>query len=415
MTDKDRLAKTRAFSQQFAERAFRRPLTAEQQLFFADSRFADGKPSSDSVKEIVLLSLKSPRFLYPDLGQADDYSVATRLAIGLWDSMPDNQLLRAAAAGRLKTPDEARQQALRMLRDPRSRAKLRDAFHHWIGLDHAEEIAKDTEQYPDYDKSLEADLRTSLNIFLDNIVWQTAGADFRKLLNSRYLPLNERLARLYGAQRVKHLGEFGPSFFDHERAGLLTHPYLLALYSYHNGTSPIHRGVFVTRHVLGRSLKPPPEAVVFKDEVFASDMTMREKVTQLTKPDACMTCHEIINPLGFALEQFDGIGRLRKTEKGRPINTISDYLSADGSAVRLTSAGDLARHATESRSAQNRFIEMLFNQVAKQPVRAYGSGVRNRLREEFVASGFNVQFLLAETAVINALHGVDTGPPAERN
>ena len=415
ITDKDRLAKTRAFSQQFTERAFRRPLTAEQQLFFADSRFAHGKPTTDSVKEVVLLSLKSPRFLYPDLGQADDYSVATRLAIGLWDSMPDDELLRAATAGRLKTPDEARQQALRMLRDPRSRAKLRSAFHHWIGLDHAEEIVKDTEHYPDYDKSLEADLRTSLNIFLDNIVWRTAGADFRKLLNSRHLPLNERLAKFYGAQRVKQLGEFGPSFFDHERAGLLTHPYLLALYSYHNGTSPIHRGVFVTRHVLGRLLKPPPEAVVFKDEAFAPDMTMREKVTQLTKPDTCMTCHEIINPLGFALEQFDGIGRLRKTEKGRPINTISDYLSADGNSIRLTSAGDLARHATESPSAQNRFIEMLFNQVAKQPVRAYGLAVRNQLREDFVASSFNVQFLLAETAVINALRGIEASPPTERN
>ena len=415
MTDKDRLAKTRAFSQQFAERAFRRPLTAEQQRFFADSRFADSKPASDSVKEVVLLTLKSPRFLYPDLGQADDYSVATRLALGLWDSMPDDELLRAAAAGRLNTPDEARQQALRMLRDSRSRAKLRDTFHHWLGIDHAEEIAKDTEQYPNYDKSLEADLRTSLNIFLDNIVWRTAGADFRKLLNSRHLPLNERLAGFYGAQRVKHLGEFGPSFFDHERAGLLTHPYLLALYSYHNSTSPIHRGVFVTRHLLGRSLKPPPAAVVFKDEAFAPDMTMREKVTQLTKADACMTCHGIINPLGFALEQFDTIGRLRDTEKGRPINTISDYLSADGSAVRLTSAGDLARHATESPSAQNGFIEMLFNQVAKQPVRAYGSGVLNRLRGDFAASGFNVQFLLAETAVINALNGIDPALPIERN
>jgi len=414
-TDKDRLAKTRAFSHQFAKRAFRRPLDAEQQRFFIDSRFAGRKPVTDSVKEVVLLTLKSPRFLYPDLGQADDYSVATRLALGLWDSMPDDELLRAAAAGRLNTPDEARQQALRMLRDSRSRAKLRDTFHHWLGIDHAEEIAKDTEQYPNYDKSLEADLRTSLNIFLDNIVWQTAGADFRKLLNSRYLPLNERLAGFYGAQRVKHLGEFGPSFFDHERAGLLTHPYLLALYSYHNATSPIHRGVFITRHVLGRSLKPPAEAVVFKDEAFAPDMTMREKVTQLTKADACMTCHGIINPLGFALEQFDGIGRLRETEKGRPINTISDYLSADGSAVRLTSAGDLARHATESPSAQNGFIEMLFNQVAKQPVRAYGSAVLNRLRGDFAASGFNVQFLLAETAVINALNGIDPAQPIERN
>ncbi len=414
-TDKDRLAKTRAFSHQFAKRAFRRPLDAEQQRFFIDSRFAGRKPVTDSVKEVVLLTLKSPRFLYPDLGQADDYSVATRLALGLWDSMPDDELLRAAAAGRLNTPDEARQQALRMLRDSRSRAKLRDTFHHWLGIDHAEEIAKDTEQYPNYDKSLEADLRTSLNIFLDNIVWRTAGADFRKLLNSRHLPFNERLARFYGAQRVKHMGEFGPSFFDHERAGLLTHPYLLALYSYHNTTSPIHRGVFITRHVLGRSLKPPPEAVVFKDEAFAPDMTMREKVTQLTKADACMTCHGIINPLGFALEQFDGIGRLRETEKGRPINTISDYLSADGSAVRLTSAGDLARHATESPSAQNGFIEMLFNQVAKQPVRAYGSGVLNRLRGDFAASGFNVQFLLAETAVINALNGIDPALPIERN
>ena len=414
-TDKDRLAKTRAFSHQFAKRAFRRPLDAEQQRFFIDSRFAGRKPLTDSVKEVVLLTLKSPRFLYPDLGQADDYSVATRLALGLWDSMPDDELLRAAAAGRLNTPDEARQQALRMLRDSRSRAKLRDTFHHWLGIDHAEEIAKDTEQYPNYDKSLEADLRTSLNIFLDNIVWRTAGADFRKLLNSRHLPFNERLARFYGAQRVKHHGEFGPSFFDHERAGLLTHPYLLALYSYHNATSPIHRGVFITRHVLGRSLKPPPEAVVFKDEAFAPDMTMREKVTQLTKADACMTCHGIINPLGFALEQFDGIGRLRETEKGRPINTISDYLSADGSAVRLTSAGDLARHATKSPSAQNGFIEMLFNQVAKQPVRAYGSGVLNRLRGDFAASGFNVQFLLAETAVINALNGIDPAQPIERN
>ena len=414
-TDKDRLAKTRAFSHQFAKRAFRRPLDAEQQRFFIDSRFAGRKPVTDSVKEVVLLTLKSPRFLYPDLGQADDYSVATRLALGLWDSMPDDELLHAATAGRLNTPDEARQQALRMLHDPRSRAKLRDTFHHWLGIDHAEEIAKDTEQYPNYDKSLEADLRTSLNIFLDNIVWRTAGADFRKLLNSRHLPFNERLARFYGAQRVKHHGEFGPSFFDHERAGLLTHPYLLALYSYHNATSPIHRGVFITRHVLGRSLKPPPEAVVFKDEAFAPDMTMREKVTQLTKADACMTCHGIINPLGFALEQFDGIGRLRDTEKGRPINTISDYLSADGSAVRLTSAGDLARHATESPSAQNGFIEMLFNQVAKQPVRAYGSGVLNRLRGDFAASGFNVQFLLAETAVINALNGIDPAQPIERN
>ncbi len=413
--DAQRDAKVRAFCNRFVERAFRRPLTPEQQQFFIDSRFTAGKPVTDSVKEVVLLGLKSPRFLYPDLGQADDHAVAARLALGLWDSIPDDELLRAADAGRLGTPSQARQQTLRMLSDPRTHAKLRAAFHHWLGLDHAGEIAKDTERYPGYDKPLEADLRTSLNLFLDEVIWQNAGADFRKLLNASHLPLNERLAGFYGAQRVDHPGEFGPSFFDHDRAGLLTHPYLLSLYSYHNRTSPIHRGVFVTRRVLGRSLKPPPEAVVFRDEAFAPDMTMREKVTQLTKADACMTCHGIINPLGFTLERFDGVGRLRETERGRPINTVSDYLTANGDAVRLTSAGDLARHATESSSAQNGFIEMLFNQVAKQPLRAYGSGVLNRLRDDFVASGFNVKFLLAETAIINALSGIDTAPPTERN
>ena len=413
--DAQRDAKVRAFCNRFVERAFRRPLTPEQQQFFIDSRFTAGKPVTDSVKEVVLLGLKSPRFLYPDLGQADDHAVAARLALGLWDSIPDDELLRAADAGRLGTPSQARQQALRMLNDPRTRAKLRAAFHHWLGLDHAGEIAKDTERYPGYDKPLEADLRTSLNLFLDEVIWQNAGADFRKLLNANHLPLNERLADFYGAQRVNHPDEFGSSFFDHDRAGLLTHPYLLSLYSYHNSTSPIHRGVFVTRRVLGRSLKPPPEAVMFRDEGFTLDMTMREKVTQLTKADACMACHGIINPLGFTLEQFDGVGRLRETERGRPINTVSDYLTANGDAVRLTSASDLARHATESSSAQNGFIEMLFNQVAKQPLRAYGSGVLNRLRDDFVASGFNVKFLLAETAIINALRGIDTAPPNERN
>jgi len=110
--DAQRDAKVHTFCNWFVERTFRRPLTPEQQQFFIDSRFAEGKPATDSVKEVVLLALKSPRFLYPDLGQADDHAVAARLALGLWDSIPDDELLRAADAGRLGTPSQARQQAL---------------------------------------------------------------------------------------------------------------------------------------------------------------------------------------------------------------------------------------------------------------------------------------------------------------
>ena len=411
----DRLVKAQQFGSRFAARAFRRPLTVEEEQLFVRSRFAKGKPAADSIKEVVLLTLKSPRFLYPDLGQADDNSVAARLALGLWDSLPDEALGQAADAGRLRTANQVRQQALRMLRHPRTKAKLRSVMHHWLGLDHAEEIAKDTEMFPEFDKLLEADLRTSLNLFLDEVVWQEAGADFRALFSANHLPMNPRLAKLYGARHRGTPSGFSPATFTSQnRAGLLTHPYLLTLYSYHNSTSPIHRGVFVTRHLLGRSLKPPPEAVVFKNEEFPANLTMREKVTQLTKADACMTCHGIINPLGFTLEQFDSIGRRRDNENGKPIHTASDYLTADGSPIHIADPSDLARHAMESPSAHEGFVEMLFNQVAKQPIRAYGSGVLNQLRDDFAQSRFNIQFLLAETAVIAALRGVKrTGPAGE--
>jgi mono/diheme cytochrome c family protein len=413
--DELRETKVRAFCSRFVELAFRRPLTPEQQRLFIDSQFDQGKADTDSVKKVILLALKSPRFLYPDLGHADGHAVAARLALTLWDSLPDAELRRAAAAGRLSTPEQARQQALRMLGDPRSRAKLRVALHHWIGIDEAADIAKDPDVFPGYDKTLEADLRTSLNLFIDSVIWQGAGADYRKLLTTGSIPFNERLAKFYGAKPVTDAEEFIPAWLDQEeRAGLLTHPYLLAMFSYHNTTSPIHRGVFVARRVLGRELKPPPEATVFKNDEFDPHMTMREKITYITSDGGCMSCHSLINPTGFALERFDGVGRARQTEKGRPINTTSDFQTDEGQMIRLANAQDIASHAVSSPVAQRAFVESLFNQLAKQPVQAYGSGLLNRLRDDFVRSGFNVQFLLAETAVTAALHGINPATPVER-
>ncbi|MDP6892029.1 MAG: DUF1592 domain-containing protein [Verrucomicrobiota bacterium] len=403
----DRLIKAKQLASRFAEYAFRRPLTTEEDQIFVHSRFGPSKPETDSIKEVILLTLKSPRFLYPDLGQMDDYSIAARLALGLWDSLPDTELAQAAAAGRLKNENQVRQQAMRMLHDPRTKAKLRSMMHHWLGLDYAEEIAKDRKIFPQYDKSLEADLRTSLNLFLDEIIWENAGADFRALFNSNQLPLNSRLAKVYRVQHDGTKSEFSQSSFDtNKRAGVLTHPYLLTLYSYHNSTSPIHRGVFITRNLLGRSLKPPPEAVAFKDEGFEPNMTMREKVTQTTKADSCMTCHSIINPIGFSLENFDSIGRFRQTDNGRPIDTSSEYLTVEGNPIHINDPPTLASHAINSPSAHKRFIEMLFNQVAKQPIQAYGSGALRQLYEDFASANYNIRYLLVEIAVISAMKGL---------
>jgi hypothetical protein len=284
-------------------------------------------------------------------------------------------------------------------------------------MDRTEPVPKDAALFPGFKPEIIADLRTSLNVFLEDTVW-SGTADYRNLLLADYLSLNARLAEFYGAtsNRVGELarlnegtqGEFDNDDFvrvrleGEQRSGVLTHPYLLSAFSYQKLTSPIHRGVFLTRNIVGRSLKPPLMAMNFNDGEFAPSLTMREKVTQLTKPQACQSCHSVINPLGFSLESFDAVGRFRNLENDQPVNASSEYVSDDGETVRLSSARDIAEFAVRSDQAQNAFIEQMFHFMVKQPIGAFGPDVTDKLRTGFVASEFNVQRLLSEIATIAA-------------
>jgi len=222
-----------------------------------------------------------------------------------------------------------------------------------------------------------------------------------------YLFINNRLAQFYGV-RTNATDDFVKASLDsNKRSGVITHPYLLAEFSYQRSTSPIHRGVFLTRNIVGRALKPPPMAVVFKESDFAPNLTMREKVAELTRQETCQACHSVINPLGFSLEQYDAVGRFRTSENGKAIDPVSEYVTDDGQTVRFTGARDVAEFAAHSEHAQNSFIEQLFHSIVKQPMLAYGSDVQDRLRQSFVASDFNVQKLLVDIATISALHGVE--------
>jgi hypothetical protein len=228
-------------------------------------------------------------------------------------------------------------------------------------------------------------------------------SDYRTLLLADYLFLNPRLAEFYG---VKGPGsdEFSKiSLAPGERSGVLTHPYLLASFSYQKLTSPIHRGVFLTRNIVGRALKPPPMAMTFKDSDFSPNLTMREKVSELTKPQNCQTCHSVINPLGFTLERYDPTGRLRSSEHDRPIDAASDYTTDDGQVIRLTGARDVAEFAIKSEQAQDAFIQQLFHHLVKQPLLAYGANTPKHLRQMFVAADFNMRKLLTEIVAVSAL------------
>jgi hypothetical protein len=404
----DRPAKLLTFTETFTELAFRRPLDDSQKKFIRD-QFTTAKTPELAVKRCVLFTLKSPRFLYPtllDQDPPDSYTVASRLALALWDSLPDKRLLQAAKENRLQEKADVLRAAQRMVTDPRSRAKLDGFFHHWLELELAENASKDPKAFPGFDQAALADLRTSLHLFIEGIVW-SEHSDYRHLLQADYLYLNPRLAKLYGKQ-VKSQDFERVSFDPKQRAGIVTHPYLLSAFATARATSPIHRGVFLTRNVVGMTLKNPPIAVAFEESHFKPGLTMREKVTELTRDSTCMSCHSVINPLGFSLENFDAIGRWRTKDENKPVDPVSEVPLENDQTLRLTGPRDIVNHVVTQPDGHRTFIRHLFHHTVKQTPSAYGQDTLNQLQQSFVAAQFNIKTLLSEIATRTALHASPT-------
>jgi cytochrome c553 len=392
----DRKEHLRAYGAAFAERAFRRPLTPEQKRLYVDRQFEAAADPEVAVKRVVLLVLQSPRFLYREPGSAgDEYDVAARLAFGLWDSLPDADLLKAAPSGRLRTRADVAREAERMLNDPRARTKLRGFFLRWLQLDQVAELQKDPKTFPGFDGSAVSPLRVSLELFLDEVLWSPA-SDFRQLLLADHLYLNGRLGRLYGCdlpadspfQKVAPKGD--------ERAGVLTHPFLLAHLAYTGTSSPIHRGVFLARNVLGVALRPPPDAFAPLAPDLHPTLSTRERVALQTSPKACITCHGVINPLGFTLENYDAIGRYRDRDNGKPVDASGQFMTRSGEVKKFRGVRELAHFLAGSEEAHEAFVARLFHHLVRQPVEAYGPDRLAQLRRFFAANDYNMRRLVIE-------------------
>ncbi len=400
----DREAKIRAFCQQFAARAFRRPLSGEQKTFFIDRQFKDARDLQTALKRTVLLVLKSPRFLYREIDgrNLDGYDVASRISFGLWDSLPDSLLLEAAAAGQLTTREQVARQAERMVSDLRTRSKLREFLLQWLKVDAAPDIAKDPKRFAQFNEEVVSDLRTSLDLFLQDVI-RSESSDFRELLRADYVYLNGRLAPFYDADLSPGAPFQKVHLEQGERAGVLSHPYLMANFAYTETSSPIHRGVFIARSVLGRVLRPPPEAIAPFAADLHPDLMTRQRVSLQTKPESCQSCHGMINSLGFTLEHFDAVGRYRTEEKGRPIDATGSYETRAGERVEFDGTRDIAAFLAESEEAHTAFVQQLFHFLVKQPVRAFGYQELPELRRFFAAHDFNIRKLMVEIMATSAL------------
>ena len=398
----DRAVKIQAFAKAFAERAYRRPLTDAQKKL-VEKQFESQKEIDIAIKRVVLLVLKSPQFIYREVGgQGDAFDVASRLSFGLWDSIPDADLYAAATQGQLKTREQVLAHATRMLESPRAKPKVRQFFHHWLNVEGAKELSKDSKRFAGFDPQTVADLRVALDLFVEEIVWGKS-ADFKRLLTSDEILLNGRLAKLYGADLPADAGFTTMKLDPGQRSGVLTHPYLLANFAYTAESSPIHRGVFLTRGVLGLSLRPPPEAVTPVAPDLHPSLSTRERVSLQTKAQNCMNCHGIINPLGFTLEKFDAIGRYRNEDNKKPVNDVGVYLGRDGKPVTLKGPVELGKFLANSPEVHAAFAVQVFHHVAQQPIRAYGPTAHADLTKAFTEGGLDIRKLFAEAAVTMAL------------
>ena len=318
----------------FAARAYRRPLSAEERTGLQtlyDRLRSEGMGHDEAFRGVVSSVLVSPAFLFrietPTAGKqparVNDHELATRLSYFLWSSMPDAELREAAASGRLRDPAVLAAQAKRMLQDPRARALAIEFGTQWIHVRGLDEFKEKSETlYPTFNAALRKDLyEESILFFLD---FFQSDRPVRSLLDADHMFVNEAVARHYGIPNVA-----GPQWRridgvrKHGRGGLLGLASVQAKQSGASRTSPVLRGTWVVETLLGEKLpKPPKNVPQLPDQEGLDNLTTRQLVERHVSDASCAACHARIDPYGFAFENFDAIGRFRTQEApGRPVDT----------------------------------------------------------------------------------------------
>ncbi len=315
-------------------RAYRRPVTdSDLQIplkFYKEARTEGG---FDAGIEMGLSAvLVSPEFLFrveqdpPGIApktayRISDLELASRLSFFLWSSIPDDELLETAIGGKLSTPAVLEAQVRRMLADGRSRALVNNFAEQWLYLRNLASTTPDMRLFPDFDDNLRRSFRRETELFFESILREDRSV--LDLLSANYTFVNERLAKHYGipniyGSRFRRV-TFGP---DSVRGGLLRQGSVLTVTSYATRTSPVIRGKWVLDNILGVPPPPPPPDVPALKEksTGAKALSMRERIAQHRANPACSGCHQLMDPVGFSLENFDAVGRWRTVEEGEPID-----------------------------------------------------------------------------------------------
>jgi mono/diheme cytochrome c family protein len=389
-----------------ARRAYRRPVTGAEVAAlkrFVDMARADGQSVEQGIGLAIQAMLVSPHFLfhierdlYPNdpsrMHRVSDVELASRLSYFLWNSMPDDELLSLAERRRLSVPLVLDTQVKRMLADPRSAAMAENFAGQWLEIRNLDAIKPDPQKFPAWTPELRDAMKTETRMFFDTILRENRPVG--EFIDARYTFLNELLAKHYGIDNVT-----GPEFrrvdlATGERGGVLTHGSVLAVSSYPTRTSVVIRGRYILQNILGTPPPPPPADVPALDEQAVGTTASLRKQMEAHRTNAiCASCHSRMDPLGFALENYDAIGKWRTMDGGFPV---------DSSGV-LPGGKKFANSAEMRQILTERVPELTRTLTEKLLIYSLGRGLQrydrptvNGITKRVAASGYGFQTLVQE-------------------
>ncbi len=406
------------FIQTFGRRAFRRPLESEELARYTGI-FRSQREFLKGAQAVIEAMLQSPNFIFW-LEQTPNpkwkaYATASYLSYSLWNTMPDDLLLDAAAQGKLDTTADVERMSRRMLDDPRAKEGLDEFVAQWLRFDRVLEASRERRYYPLFNRDLALAMAEEARRFVGDLVWNDR--NFMQVFTADYGFPNSDLAAVYKVSPPAH--DFDRVAFpaESERAGLLGQALFLTLTSKPDDTAPTGRGLFVREQFLCQQVPPPPPTVDTNlppvDE--SKPLTNRERLASHTSSKVCASCHNLIDPIGFGLEKFDAIGMRREQQKllfypaghgarrAKPKEVLLDLDTtarvAGVTDSEFTSARQLGQLLARTPQCQECIVKQVFRYVAGRPDTPADRPALNRALEAFRKSDFHFkQILISLTA-----------------
>jgi len=392
-----------AFANSFGRRAFRRPATDQdrQILMAAYSAGRTGGSYAEGIEVMIRAALQSANFLYrleitapadanAPLVPLSQYELATRLSFLIWGAGPDDALLDAAGRGELADRAAVAAKARAMLADSKARVAITDFYNQWIGTSRLDIMTKSTTLFPAYSDAVRDAMKAETPAFVEYVLW-TGDRKLTTLLTSPAAFVSSALAPIYGVTMPAGAPSQMMTLPDAQgRAGILTQAGFLAVQAHPDQTSPVLRGKFVRTKLMCQSVPPPPMDVDITPPAITSAATARDRFTAHEMAgSSCNSCHQLMDPIGFAFETFDALGQFRTTENGATIDVSGRIVGSTDASLDGTFSGarELATKLAASDQVRDCVATQWFRYAAGRTEEVPDGCSLTTMQDAFAASG----------------------------